>query len=172
MGARIGLCTLRPLSLLHAIPGIAFVILLAAFVAWLEFLPPKALPNHGTASAQPRLVFDNVTIVNPGVHRERRRRIELSGNRIMRITDSSTGVSQRVEDRERGFSGLYALPGLIDMHVHLPPAIGLSQAELFGFLFLAHGVTTVREMGSLDGSSLEQRRSRARTHDTLCLFTF
>ena len=43
----------------------------------------------------------------------------------------------------------FVLPGLIDMHVHIPPP----ARELVNMLFLAHGVTTVREAGDADGTT-------------------
>lgn len=38
------------------------------------------------------------------------------------------------------------------MHVHYPPALAVGNRELWSLLFLANGVTTVRETGSIDGS--------------------
>jgi imidazolonepropionase-like amidohydrolase len=43
------------------------------------------------------------------------------------------------------------LPGLVDLHVHLPPPIALGERQLFSLLFLAHGVTSVRDTGSFIG---------------------
>ena len=44
------------------------------------------------------------------------------------------------------------MPGLIDMHVHQPPF----DAQLYGLLFLAHGVTTVRNTGDFSGTILKK----------------
>ncbi|RIL02169.1 MAG: hypothetical protein DCC71_16780 [Proteobacteria bacterium] len=46
------------------------------------------------------------------------------------------------------FGDRFVIPGLIDAHVHLPPWFVPGQTDLFATLFLAHGVTTVRETGS------------------------
>jgi imidazolonepropionase-like amidohydrolase len=54
------------------------------------------------------------------------------------------------------------LPGLVDMHVHFPPPTGLGQTELFALLFLAHGVTSVRDCGDVDGSASAPARDGAR----------
>lgn len=44
------------------------------------------------------------------------------------------------------------------MHVHFPPPTGLGQAELFSFLFLLHGVTSVRDAGDIDRTATEPAR--------------
>jgi hypothetical protein len=41
----------------------------------------------------------------------------------------------------------FLLPGLIDMHVHQPVAVG-GLTEYFALLYLKHGVTAVRDMGN------------------------
>jgi len=71
-------------------------------------------------------------------------------------------------DHELDCHGKYVLPGFIDAHAH----IGVSYYSSFGDpppadyiykLWLAHGVTTVREMGALNGLgyTLEQRQASA-----------
>ncbi|MCG8590177.1 MAG: amidohydrolase family protein [Proteobacteria bacterium] len=60
-----------------------------------------------------------------------------------------------------GAPARFALPALVDAHVHLPPWWMPRQRDLFLALFLAHGVTTVRDVGSLDGRSLELRAAVA-----------
>jgi hypothetical protein len=49
-------------------------------------------------------------------------------------------------------AGCFALPGLLDMHAHLPPRAAVGNERLFALLYLANGVTTIREMGSADGA--------------------
>ncbi len=43
-------------------------------------------------------------------------------------------------------------PGLIDLHVHSPPSVTLGAKELFGYQYLLHGVTSIRDVGSSDSS--------------------
>lgn len=52
--------------------------------------------------------------------------------------------------------GLYLIPGLIDSHVHY------ISPETYGPLFLAHGVTLVREMGQSTSSVVALREQLAR----------
>lgn len=130
---------------------LGLVVVLAVLVAaggvyvWKRIQLPVVL----TVPAQ-GAVLDGVTVINPGHAPETGRRVVVEGGRIARIEAAPA-------DAAGPYVGAYVLPGLTDMHVHLPLDMHLRQAELFGFLFLAHGVTTVRDAGSLDGSSLEYR---------------
>jgi imidazolonepropionase-like amidohydrolase len=58
--------------------------------------------------------------------------------------------------------GMYVMPGLVEMHAHLPPGQSLGPRGLdYAYrLYLGHGVTTVRDAGSGAGIRLlaEQRR--------------
>ncbi len=96
-------------------------------------------------------VFRNVTLVEPGLPRVPGATLVLSEGRIAAAgSDDPAGVTG-----DEDFEGFFALPGLVDLHVHHPPRIAIGGRELFGLLFLAHGVTTVRDTGSLWGSALE-----------------
>jgi imidazolonepropionase-like amidohydrolase len=92
------------------------------------------------------LVLDDVTLVRPGSPRQPHRRLEIRDRRITRIAPSTGGGP---------YTGKYVLAGLVDMHVHLPPGFTPGQRRLFLALELAHGVTSVREVGSLGGASFE-----------------
>jgi imidazolonepropionase-like amidohydrolase len=66
--------------------------------------------------------------------------------------------------REIDASGMYVLPGFIDLHAHIGrPATG-APAEFVYKLWLAHGVTTIREPGSFNGIdwTLRERERSAR----------
>jgi hypothetical protein len=41
----------------------------------------------------------------------------------------------------------------MDMHAHLPPRAAVGNERLFALLFLASGVTMIRELGSSDGAA-------------------
>jgi imidazolonepropionase-like amidohydrolase len=122
-----------------AIALVAVGLLGAVAVPWLR--PPTVdVPDRG-------LQLTHVTVVNPGLGREPGRRILVRGARIAELAASGDAEPTR-------YSGSFVLPGLIDMHVHY----GADQRELFGLLFLAHGVTTVRDTGDLTGTVAETRR--------------
>ena len=56
-------------------------------------------------------------------------------------------------DREIDAHGMYVLPGFIDLHAHSggAPQLGATSAEYVYKLWLAHGVTTIRDPGSGNG---------------------
>ena len=61
-------------------------------------------------------------------------------------------------------SGMYVLPGLVDLHGHIGGAAQGTPAEYVYKLWLAHGVTTIREPGSGNGAdwTLRERDRSAR----------
>lgn len=61
-------------------------------------------------------------------------------------------------------SGMYVLPGLVDVHGHIGGAAQGTTAEYVYKLWLAHGVTTVRDPGSGNGVdwTLSERERSAR----------
>ncbi len=54
-------------------------------------------------------------------------------------------------DKEIDISGHYILPGFVDMHGHIGGSADHIPAEYVFKLWLAHGITTVREPGSFNG---------------------
>ena len=98
------------------------------------------------------VILTDVTIINPGHGRHSQQTIVVEGERITRI--SSDAQPPATSQQTIGHPGVYVLPGLIDMHVHIPPL----TRDLVSLLFLSHGVTTIRETGDADGSTWEERR--------------
>jgi imidazolonepropionase-like amidohydrolase len=76
--------------------------------------------------------------------------VVVSGNRITSIRSAGTpGVPMRPNrgpqaDFEIDASGMYLMPGFVDMHVHAGGAPKNEDAEYAYKLWLGHGVTTVR----------------------------
>jgi hypothetical protein len=62
----------------------------------------------------------------------------------------------------RDFEGHYIAPGLIDMHLHLPPHNSLHLTGYFNLLFLYFGITTVRDTGDVDGTAVPYARKSLR----------
>lgn len=108
-----------------------------------------AWPPTPEVGAPSEIVLENVVLVTPGLGRFAHRRVVVAEGRIAAI-----GASARLDTPER-----FVLPGLVDMHVHLPPRLVPGLADLFGLLFLTHGVTTIREVGSLDGQAFALARA-------------
>ncbi len=150
--------TLRS-TLLHSLSGLAL----------LMATPSAAAPAASTSVADPipartegigpyqRTVLRNVTIVNgTGAPAQGPYDIVLSGDRIAEIKSiGSPGAideSRRAApgDHEIDLTGHYVLPGFVDSHVHLHSLEdGQSvPSEYVLKLWLANGVTSVRDVGS------------------------
>jgi hypothetical protein len=86
--------------------------------------------------------------------------IVIEKNRIVRVESvGHPGIAVDPDDRppaEKGdkeidLTGMYVLPGLIDMHAHIGGKEQGTPAEYVFKLWLGHGITTIRDPGSLDG---------------------
>lgn len=55
------------------------------------------------------------------------------------------------DDKEMDLTGMYVLPGFVDMHGHIGGSADDIPAEYVFKLWLGHGITTVREPGSFNG---------------------
>lgn len=84
--------------------------------------------------------------------------IVIENNRIVQIAGVGSGVpvhdARRPQLKEGGkelnLEGMYVMPGFIDMHAH----IGGNQAPIAEYVFklwMAHGITTIREPGCGNG---------------------
>lgn len=118
-------------------------------VAALGLRPPVIpVPPQGFA-------LHDVSVVNPGLDREAGRRVVVEGATIRDISEAGDAPAEGVAGSR--YAGCYALPGLIDMHVHYPllPSRWIPStfdaAEGAALLYLAYGVTTVRDAGNFDG---------------------
>src|SRR5262249_31406994 len=76
--------------------------------------------------------------------------VEIAGGTIERVGPAALIHSLKSLQE---FRGTYVLPGLFDMHMHFPPGNMLHLTEHALLLFLAHGVTGVRALGDLTGTS-------------------
>jgi imidazolonepropionase-like amidohydrolase len=124
----------------------------AGFGLVLALQPPRlAVP---AASAH---VFRGVTLIEPGSAPRPGRTLRVAGGRIAAI-EPTVPLDDGAGDAP-DLAGAIVVPGLIDMHVHYPPALAVGNRELWSLLLLAHGVTAIREMGSVDGSIFAVREA-------------
>ncbi len=110
------------------------------------------------AGPQPRhtaFTLDGVTLVNPGVDRMDSRALGVRDGAIAAVGKTGT---VRVGMTLNEYAGSVVLPGLTDLHTHLPPDTPLKLTQYFGLLYLAHGVTTVRDAGDIDGTAIPAAR--------------
>jgi cytosine/adenosine deaminase-related metal-dependent hydrolase len=108
-------------------------------------------PGPPRCFAEGRFQIAGVTVINPMHDRRARATLDISSGAIAGISDTHT-----VPPSE--FAGCFALPGLVDMHVHLPPDNALNLAQGAALLYLLHGVTSIREAGDLDGTAVAAAR--------------
>ena len=94
--------------------------------------------------------------------------IVVEGNRIASVRPAGTpGLPLRANrppqkaDQEIDATGMYLMPGFVDLHVHAGCAPKNAEAEYAYKLWLAHGVTTVRgvPLGANPFSVSEKARS-------------
>ena len=98
--------------------------------------------------------------------------IVIAGNRIESIRGAGTPglpvAANRAPadaDREIDATGMYVLPGFIDMHGHNGDPEKAPNATYGYRLWLAHGVTTVRGVALYDGPDNMSLSDRARSRD-------
>lgn len=117
-----------------------------------------------------RLVIRGVNVIDgTGAPARGPMDIVIERNRIVEVRSVGTpGVPIRPDTRpakaahEIDAEGMFVLPGFVDLHGHIGRAVTGAPAEFVYKLWLAHGVTTVREPGSSNGADWTLRE-RARS---------
>ena len=80
------------------------------------------------------------------------------------------GVQRATGDKIIDARGMYIMPGLVEMHAHLPPPgndLGPRGLDYAYRLYLGHGITTVRDAGSGAGIELLARQRAMSDANTL-----
>jgi hypothetical protein len=121
--------------------GLVGVVGIVAVALALALLPPRQ-----GVSPRTNLIVSGVTVLNPGRDRITDQTIVIEDGRITAVRARQQG------DPPSLCAGCIAMPGLIDAHVHTPPRTIVGNQELFSLLYLAHGVTSVRDVGEADSS--------------------
>jgi hypothetical protein len=123
---------------------LAMVVAIAAFVV-LSLNPPNSVEPVLEDSFR----LAGVHLIEPGIRSLKNATIEVHAGTLSSVRTTGSGESSDLEE----LRGMYVLPGLLDLHTHLPTDTPLALTELFGLLYIAHGVTTVRDAGDLDGTA-------------------
>ncbi len=141
------------------------------------FSAPSAAPERerGEGPFQ-RLILRGVIVVNgEGAPPIGPMDVVIEGNRIASIhnvgfpgvpIDEAERPKAKEGDRVLELEGHYLLPGFVDMHAHFGGDDQGVPAEYPAKLWLAHGITTIREPGSFNGLDWvrdHQRRSAENT---------
>lgn len=123
---------------------------LAVLYGWYSLVPPR-----GPEPVASTFTLDNVTLITPGKERLADQAIGVADGLIRdRGPKGSVTTGKVISD----FEDAFVLPGLMDLHTHLPSDTPLSLTRLAGLLYLVHGVTTIRESGDLVGTSVRAAR--------------
>ncbi|MFZ5735104.1 MAG: amidohydrolase family protein [Pseudomonadota bacterium] len=96
-------------------------------------------------------IVAGVRVWNPGEAVSAPVNVEIAGGTVTRVAASGDPAQDE-------FAGCTVTPGFTDMHVHLPPDNALRLTPLMSLLYLSHGVTSIRDAGDLDGTSIDAAR--------------
>jgi hypothetical protein len=148
-------------------------VLILLFLHQALWAAPPAAPDRDRGEGPfNRLVLRGVTLINgEGAPPVGPMDIVVEGNCIASIhavgfpgvpIDASDRPAVRDGDRVLDLDGYYVLPGFVDLHAHFGGDEQGVPAEYPAKLWLAHGITTIREPGSFNGLDWvldHQRRS-------------
>lgn len=130
--------------------------------------PPRG-PDEGEGPFE-RLILRGATVIDgTGAPPIGPMDIVIEGNRITAVRSVGNPGAEidprrrpQGATRELDVSGMYVLPGFVDLHGHIGGSAQGTPAEYVYKLWLGHGVTTVRDPGSgngVDWTVSEARRS-------------
>ena len=139
------------------------ILLITVFFSTVIFAEPgiKAPERNTGEGPYQRLILRGGIIINgEGAPARGPMDIVIENDRIVSIVNvGNPGVPIKNKnrpvagenDKEINIEGQYVLPGFIDMHGHIGGSADNIPAEYVFKLWLAHGITTVREPGSFNG---------------------
>ncbi|MCF8285301.1 MAG: amidohydrolase family protein [Chitinophagaceae bacterium] len=135
-----------------------------ALIAWSQLIQAQITPAPDRKEGQgpyTQLIIRGVTLINgTGAPPFGPVDIVIEKNRIQRIItvgaegnpiQSSRRPVLAAGGKEIDASGMYALPGFIDMHAHIGGKEQGTPAEYVYKLWLAHGITTIRDPSAGNG---------------------
>lgn len=113
-----------------------------------EYAPDRK-PSEGKGPFKQLIIQGAIMIDGTGAPPRGPVDIVIEGNKIKEVGRPKKEIPKNAEVIDA--QGMYVLPGFVDTHAHIG---GLSQgvsAEYVYKLWMAHGVTTIREPGSFNG---------------------
>src|SRR5690606_8082856 len=147
---------------------------LSLFAGYVQAAVPAAPDRAEGEGPYPRLILRGGILVDgTGAPPRGPVDIVIEGDRIAAIRsvgypnvpiDPDHRPKARPGDREIDVSGMYILPGFIDMHGHIGGEEQGTPAEYVFKLWMGHGITTIRDPGSgngLDWVLAHKKRSAA-----------
>ena len=131
--------------------------------------PRPAPARHEGEGPFPKLIIRGVTLIDgTGAPPRGPVDIVIENNRITRVVSVGypfakidTAERPKGPAREIDGSGMFVMPGIIDLHVHQGTKEKAPDSEYYNKLWLAHGITAVRGVpfASFDYSIREKQRS-------------
>ncbi len=134
------------------------VISTICFVPWLLAIAVlcSAIELHAQTKSSPTQVIDHVQVVDVAVGRiVPDQRVVIVGRQI-RIVGDVSEIEIPADARVIDGTNKFLIPGLFDSHVHL-----VSDVDTFAPLLVAHGITSVRDLGGPTDMILALKRSAA-----------
>lgn len=113
---------------------------------------PKHLLSRIPDIPLDRFVLPHAHVINPG-RPAQVADVWIEFGQITALRPPGTPVAAGLEVLHH-LTGHWVMPGLIDMHAHLPADNILKLTPHFMRMFVAHGVTGIREAGDVDGTAL------------------
>ena len=124
-----------------------------------------AIPALAQGPRYERLLIKNAYVIDgTGTPTRGPLDIVIDGNTIVSVTASvrteaggssfgASAIGDRKPDRVIDATGMYVMPGIIDVHSHIQfSRAGIAMPKDYEFkLLLANGITTIRDPGSLEG---------------------
>ncbi|GAC1443793.1 MAG: amidohydrolase family protein [Sediminibacterium sp.] len=153
--------------------GAGFASILFLFPARMQAQIEKAPDRKEGEGPYTQLIIRGVTLINgTGAPAFGPVDIVIEQNRIAKIQavgspgapiDSSRRPALKAGGKELNCEGMYALPGFIDMHGHIGGTAQGTPAEYVFKLWMAHGITTIRDPSAGNGLDwvLEHKRKSA-----------
>jgi len=133
---------------------------LSGVIAFCLLLTPLGTAKHNRRPVA--IVITHATVINPGTSSVlANRTVVITGNHILSVADTAQLQSPK-RARVIDATGQYLIPGLWDMHVH--SAFGdwfPGGRDIILSLFIANGITGVRDMGGDAPVLLEWRKEIA-----------
>jgi imidazolonepropionase-like amidohydrolase len=150
-----------------------FTLLIACLLSTSLYAQIPVAPNRNAGDGPyTQLIIRGVTVINgTGAPALGPVDIVIENNRIVKmVTVGSEGSSINparrpklaANGKEIDATGMFALPGFIDMHTHIGGVEQGTPAEYVYKLWMAHGITTVRDVSAGNGLSWvlsEKKRS-------------
>jgi len=163
---------------MHAFVSRLIVLLLLAVLALDAVAAPQTAPDRDRGEGPfERLILRGVTVINgEGAPPMGPVDVVIEGNRIVAVQnvgypglpiDEARRTEARKGDRVMDLEGHYVLPGFVDSHAHFGGDAQGVPAEYPAKLWLAHGITTIREAGSFNGADWVLAHSQRSTKNDI-----